>query len=61
MKMLSCHAMGDMSCNFVARGETDQDVMDQMTAHVKEKHPDVMNKMDAAQFDSMMMSKIQDE
>lgn len=59
MKMLSCASMGDATCDFVAKGETDQEVMDMMMAHVKEKHPDKMG-MDMEAMKSMMMSKMQD-
>ncbi len=60
MKMLSCAAMGDPSCGFVAQGETDQEVMDKMMGHVKSSHPGVMTKMDMGQMNSMMMSKMQE-
>lgn len=60
MKMLSCAAMGDATCGFVAKGETDQEVMDMMVAHVKEKHPEKMEGMNMEEMNSMMMSKIQD-
>jgi predicted small metal-binding protein len=61
MKTLSCKDMGDATCDFVAKGETDQEVMDMMMAHVKEKHADVMQKMDMGQMKSKMMSKIKTE
>ena len=60
MKMLSCKAMGDPTCNFVAKGETDKEVVDMMMAHVKEKHPRVMDNMDIEAMKSKMMSKIQE-
>ncbi len=58
MKMLSCAAMGDASCSFVAKGETDQEVMDMMMAHVKEHHPDKMG-TDMEAMKSKMMSKME--
>jgi len=61
MKTLSCKDMGDPSCNFVAKGETDQEVVDTMMAHVKEKHADVMQNADMGQMKSKMMSKIKTE
>jgi predicted small metal-binding protein len=41
MKMLSCKDMGG-SDDFVAKGETEQEVMDMMEKHVKEMHADMM-------------------
>ena len=59
MKMLSCAAMGDPTCPFVAKAETEQEVMDQMVAHVKEHHPDQMSG-DMEAFKAKMMSNMQD-
>jgi predicted small metal-binding protein len=53
--------MGDVTCNFVAKGETDHEVVDMMMAHVKEKHADVMKNADMGQMKSKMMSKIKTE
>lgn len=59
MRMLSCAAMGDPTCPFVAKAETDQEVVDIMTEHVKTHHVDKMGgDMEAMKF--MMMSKMQD-
>ncbi len=60
MKTLSCKAMGDPTCSFVAKGETDEEVMDMMMEHIQEKHPRVMDNMDMAAMKSKMMSKIQE-
>lgn len=58
MKTLTCADLGMALCNFVAKGETDQAVMDMMMEHVKVSHPEVMDKMDMEQMKSMMMSKM---
>lgn len=36
MKTLSCKDLCDPSCNFVAKGETDREIMDMMVARIKE-------------------------
>ncbi len=38
MKSLSCHDMGDASCNFVATGATPEEVMKKMQAHAVPEH-----------------------
>jgi len=58
MKTLSCKDMGDASCDFVAKGETDEEVVNAMMAHVKEKHADKAGG-DPEAMKAMMMSKIQ--
>ena len=41
MKTLACKDMGETSCDFVAKGETDKEIMDKMMEHVKKEHPDM--------------------
>lgn len=38
-KLINCQ------CGFVARGETDDDVMDAIRAHMREDHPEVLEKV----------------
>lgn len=39
MKKLACSAVsGDIECNFVATGDTDEEVMSQLKQHGKEAH-----------------------
>ena len=60
MKMLSCKSMGDPTCNFVAKGETEEEVMDMMMGHIQEKHPRVYETTGEETLKSKMMSKIQE-
>jgi predicted small metal-binding protein len=38
-KLINCQ------CGFVARGETDEEVMDAIRAHMREDHPEVLEKV----------------
>jgi len=58
MLALSCVDMGNTTCDFVATGENNEDVMKMMMDHVKEKHADVMQQMAAEQMEAAMLSKI---
>lgn len=63
MKMLSCKDMG-MSDDFVAKGATEDEVMDKMTAHAKEMHKDMMegkSEEDMMKMKEMMKEKMKDE
>ena len=46
MKKLTCkQLMGDAGCDFVAEGETAEDVKSKMTAHAMEAHADYAKSM----------------
>jgi predicted small metal-binding protein len=63
MKTLSCADMG-MSDGFVAKGATEEDVMDKMMEHVKEMHADMMegkSEEDMMKMKEMMKEKMKDE
>lgn len=45
MKQLSCEAMGE-SCDFVAQGETEEDVIRKMQEHAQADHPDKWAEME---------------
>ncbi|OGI26726.1 MAG: hypothetical protein A2359_03570 [Candidatus Moranbacteria bacterium RIFOXYB1_FULL_43_19] len=63
MKTLSCQDMG-MSDNFVAKGATEEEVMDKMMMHAKEMHKDMMEgKSDEEMMEmkKMMKEKMKDE
>jgi predicted small metal-binding protein len=53
MKMLSCRDMGSGD-DFVAKGNTEQEVMDKMMEHVKEMHPGKMEGMSEDEKMKMM-------
>jgi len=38
-KLINCQ------CGFVARGETDEEVMDAIRAHMRDDHPEVLEKV----------------
>lgn len=52
MKSLSCKDMG-MSDDFVAKGETKEEVMGKMMEHAKMEHKDMMDKMSDAEKEEM--------
>jgi predicted small metal-binding protein len=63
MKTLSCRDMG-MGDGFMAKGETEQEVMDKMMEHVKEMHPDMMegkSDEDIVKLKEDMRMKMKDE
>jgi predicted small metal-binding protein len=63
MKSLSCQDMG-MSDDFVAKGETEEDVIEKMTEHAKEMHADMMegkSEEDMMKMKEMMKEKMKDE
>lgn len=56
MKQLSCRAMG-VDCDFVAVGESDQEVVDAMNKHHRNDHPDSwaeMQQMSREEKDKIM-------
>lgn len=56
MKQLSCKALG-ADCDFVAKGQTDEDVIRQVQEHAKTDHPDEwtqMQKMSNEEKNKMM-------
>ena len=65
MKQLSCKALG-VDCDYIATGETDQEVINNMQEHAKNDHPDKwaeMNQMSDEEKDAMildMQDKIQE-
>ena len=59
MKTLACAAMG-MDCDFVAKGETEEEVIEQMSKHGQEKHAEAMKGMDMEEMVNTMKAKIVD-
>ena len=45
IRMLSCTDLGDKTCDFVAEGQTDDEVMMKMMDHMKMSHQDKMTDM----------------
>ncbi len=54
MKSLSCKDMGSATCNFVATGMTEDEVIGTMMQHATVTHPQDMEKMKAMPKDQMM-------
>ena len=61
MKTLSCKDMGTMECDFVAKSETEDEVVGSMMDHAKQSHPDKMTMMPEEEMKNMMKSKVKDE
>ena len=62
MFILACRDMGP-DCDYKARGASKEEVMELITKHGTDVHPDVMKKMEKMSQDEvrdMMMSKIQE-
>ncbi|MFA5872298.1 MAG: DUF1059 domain-containing protein [Parcubacteria group bacterium] len=63
MKTLSCKDIG-MSDDFVAKGETEQEVMDKMMGHAKEMHADMLagkSEEEMTKMKDMMKDKMKDK
>jgi predicted small metal-binding protein len=63
MKTLACKDMGG-SDDFVAKGATEEEIMDKMAVHVKEMHPEMMegkSNEEMMEMKKMMKMKIKDE
>ena len=64
MKIIACADTG-VACDFVARGETDEAVIEQTMVHVRQVHPDKLEQlkqqMTDAQLLGLMRSMIQEE
>ncbi|MFA6171337.1 MAG: DUF1059 domain-containing protein [Patescibacteria group bacterium] len=62
MKMLSCADLGENSCHYVSRGNTKEEVADNMMEHAKTAHADKMKEMMADKSEmgikQMMMGKV---
>ena len=61
MKTLSCKDMGTMECDFVAKGETEDEIVGSMMDHAKQSHPDKITMMPEEEMKNMMKSKVKDE
>ena len=60
MKELTCKDMGIMECDFVAKGETEDEVTQSMMDHAKQAHPEKMGAMPEEEMRNMMKSKVKD-
>ncbi len=45
MKTLRCRDVGGMDCDYVAKGETAEDVKKDAFAHAEQAHKDILQKM----------------
>ncbi len=61
MKTLSCKDIGTPTCDFVAVGETDDEVLDKMMDHAEMEHPENLQKMSEDDMRAKMQSQIKDE
>lgn len=65
MKSLSCKDLGTPECNFVAKGETAEEVVQTMSDHAMQAHADkiaeISKTMTPEQIKAMMMSKVKEE
>jgi len=65
MKSLSCKDLGTPECDFVAKGETAEGVVQEMADHAMQAHADKIAEMSKTmtpdQMKEMMMSKVKDE
>jgi predicted small metal-binding protein len=65
MKTLSCQDVSGLSCPFVAKGETEEAVIQQLMDHAKAEHPEESAKMmegkTPEEVNEMLKSKIKEE
>ena len=65
MKTLTCRNMGVSDCDFVAKGETEEEVINIIREHASSNHPEIMKKMERdmnpSQIENIMRSKIKDD
>lgn len=65
MKTLACKDIDpSLNCHFVAKGNSDKEVISQMMKHAQEAHPEKMEemeKMPKEETEKMMMEKIKTE
>lgn len=65
MKTLSCQDMSGLSCPFVAKGETEEAVIQQLMDHAKAEHSEELAKMTEGKTEEevkeMIKSKIKEE
>jgi predicted small metal-binding protein len=63
MKTLACKDMG-MTDEFVAKGATEEEIMEKMMEHAKEMHPEMLegkSEEDMMKMKEMMKMKMKDE
>ncbi len=67
MRTLACKDLGTPECEFVAKGETAGEVVEEMFAHAKVVHNDKINAMETEksmtpdQIKEMMAMKVKEE
>ncbi len=54
MKQLSCKDMGAAECDFVATGNTAEELKDKMMEHAKMEHSDMLDSMSDDEKSGMM-------
>jgi predicted small metal-binding protein len=54
MMSLSCKDMGATDCDYIAKGETAQEVKDNMMKHAMSEHKEMMDKMTREEKSNMM-------
>ena len=57
MKTLSCKDMG-VDCSFVAKGDTDEEVVKKLNDHAMKAHPEVVAEMSKKMSKEEMMDKM---
>lgn len=65
MKTLSCHDVSGQDDDFIAKGETDEDVIKQLSEHGQTAHPEMLKewseKMTPEEMTALMKEKIKEE
>ena len=60
MKKILCRDLG-ADCDFVAHGETSEEVKKNMMEHAMQAHPEAGDKMSPEEMDKLMDEKMQEE
>jgi predicted small metal-binding protein len=65
MKTLSCQDVSGVACPFVAKGETEEEAIQQLMDHAKTAHPEESAKMmegkSEEEMNEMLKSKVKEE
>ncbi len=67
MRTLACKDLGTPECDFMAKGETAGEVVEEMFAHAEDVHKDKIDAMETEknmsvdQIKEMMATKVKDE
>jgi len=60
MKTLGCNDVSGLACSYVAKGETDEQVMEDLKNHGNTVHPEEIKKMMEGMSEEELMQKMKE-